>query len=95
MKVTVRLPTALRPYADNESAIDIEVDRPTVAAVIGAIGARYPGVADRTLDDQGQIRRHVNVFVDGENSRFIGGLDAAVANGAEVTILPAVSGGYR
>ena len=93
MKVTVRLPTGLRRFADDQREFDVEIDAPTVAAVIGAVGARYPGVADRALDDQGEIRRHVNVFVDQENVRFTGGLDTPVKDGAEVSILPAVSGG--
>ena len=93
MRVIVKLPTALRRFADDQSRLDVDVVDPTVGAVIDAIGQRYPGVRDRALDDQGEIRRHVNVFVDQENTRFTGGLKTPVTEGAEVSILPAVSGG--
>ena len=93
MRATVTLPSTLARFADGQRHVDVEIAEPTVAAVVAAIGDRYPGVRDRTLDDQGRIRRHVNVFVDQENTRFTGGLDTPVADGAEVTILPAVSGG--
>ena len=94
MRVTVTLASALTKYADGERHIDIDVaDGARLSAVIESIGTKYPGIKDRTLDDQGAIRRHVNVFVDQENVRFLGGLDAPVADGAEVSILPAVSGG--
>lgn len=93
MRVKVTLASALSKYADGERHIDIDVDEGRLSAVIESIGAKYPGIKDRTLDDQGEIRRHVNVFVDHENVRFLGGLDAPVTDGAEVSILPAVSGG--
>ena len=95
LNVVVKLPSALRRFADDLSRVELELDAasPTVGGVIAAIGDRYPGIRDRTLDDQGRIRRHVNVFVDQEDTRFTGGLATPITDGAEVTILPAVSGG--
>ncbi|MBA3653364.1 MAG: MoaD/ThiS family protein [Actinobacteria bacterium] len=94
MPVTVTLASALAKYSGGQRHVTIEVDGDvTLAGVIDAIGARYPGVKDRTVDDQGAIRRHVNVFVGQENVRFTGGLDTPIPVGAEVAILPAVSGG--
>ncbi len=93
MRVTVALPAALTRFADGKRHVEVDVAEPTLAAVIGALGEHYPGVRERTLDDQGLIRRHVNVFVDAENVRFTGGLDTPVTDGVEVSILPAVSGG--
>ncbi len=94
MRVTVTLASALTKYADGERHVVVDVDDGSrLSAVIELIGTKYPGVRDRTLDDQGSIRRHVNVFVNQENVRFLGGLDAALEDGAEVSILPAVSGG--
>ena len=94
MRVTVTLASALTKYADGERHLTIDVDDgASLAAVIDAVGAQHPGVKDRTVDDQGAIRRHVNVFVDQENVRFTGGLDTPIRAEAEVSILPAVSGG--
>jgi sulfur-carrier protein len=93
--VTIRIPTALRRYADEQAKIAVDTDDPatTVQAVLAALSASCPGVVDRVLDEQGALRRHVNVFVDDEEIRFLGGLGALVADGAELSILPAVSGG--
>ena len=97
MRVRVTLSTQLASYAGGAKHLDVEVDgageAPTVAAVLDAVGALHPGVRDRALDDQGALRRHVNVFVNQENVRFTGGLSTPVADGAEVSIFPAVSGG--
>jgi molybdopterin converting factor small subunit len=98
VRIRVTLSAQLASYAGGERHLDVEVDgsgsgAATVGAVIDAVGARHPGVRDRALDDQGAIRRHVNVFVNQENVRFIGGLQAPVTDGAEVSIFPAVSGG--
>jgi molybdopterin converting factor small subunit len=93
--VTVRVPTPLRKYAGGQSKVAVETDDgdPTVETVLGALARTCPGVVDRVLDEQGALRRHVNVFVDEEEVRFLGGLAAPVADGAVVSILPAVSGG--
>ena len=89
------LASQLAEYAGGARHVDVDVDgsAPTVAAVIDAVGAQHPGVRDRALDEQGAIRRHVNVFVNQENVRFTGGLQTPVTDGAEVSIFPAVSGG--
>jgi len=92
--VRVTLASQLAQYAGGERHLSVELDGDaTVAAVLDAVGALHPGVRDRALDDQGVIRRHVNVFVNQENVRFTGGLQTPVTNGAEVSIFPAVSGG--
>ena len=88
------LASQLAEYAGGEKHVTVDVDGDaTVAAVIDAMGALHPGVRDRALDDQGALRRHVNVFVNQENVRFTGGLQTPVTDGAEVSIFPAVSGG--
>ena len=68
-------------------------ERATVAAVLEALWRAYPGVRDRVLTEQGEVRPHVNVFVGPESIRFTGGLATSVPDGAEISILPAVSGG--
>lgn len=93
--VAVRIPTALRRFAEERGTVEVDLagDPPTLAGVLEVLAARCPGVVDRVLDDRGQIRRHVNVFIGTENVRTIGGLDATIADGDEVSIVPAVSGG--
>jgi molybdopterin converting factor small subunit len=96
--VTVRLPAALRGLAGSQAAIEMdlvasEAEVVTVGDVLAALRSAYTGVHDAVLDECGAVRRHVNVFVGAENIRFAAGLATPVAAGADVWILPAVSGG--
>ena len=96
--VTVRLPAALRSATDGRSTVhvDVAVDRPgpvTVGPVLAALKSICPGAHHGTLDERGEVRPHVNVFVGAENIRLAGGLATPVPLGDEVWILPAVSGG--
>jgi len=91
MSVRVRIPTTLRSLAGGSS--EVEVDGSTVGEALKALDAAHPGFADRLLDDEGNLRRFVNVFVAGQDVRFDDGIDTVVADGQEVTILPAVAGG--
>jgi molybdopterin synthase sulfur carrier subunit len=91
MAVKVKIPTQLRAAAGGES--DIEVDGGTVGEVLDALFDRHGELRDRLSDDDGGLRRFVNVYVDGEDIRFTDGLDTPVADGREVQILPAVAGG--
>ena len=68
-------------------------DRRTVGGLLGALSASHPGLCDRLMTEQGALRPHVNIFVDGENIRFTGGLGTPVAAGSEILVLPAISGG--
>ncbi|MFN8133014.1 MAG: ubiquitin-like small modifier protein 1 [Solirubrobacteraceae bacterium] len=90
MAVTVKIPTQLRSATDGEP--QTTVDGATVGEVLDALYARFDGLADR-ITEGGEVRRFVNVYVGGEDIRFLDGLDTAVADGGEVTILPAVAGG--
>jgi molybdopterin synthase sulfur carrier subunit len=90
MSVEVRIPTILRPYTGGEKIVTGEGT--DLRTVIVDLEARYPGIADRLVDEQG-LRRFVNVYLNDEDVRFTGGLDTAVADGDSVTILPAVAGG--
>lgn len=91
MAVTVKLPAQLRAAAGGAGRI--EVDGATVGAVLEAVYAQHPELKDRLTDEGGALRRFVNVYVDGEDVRFDGGLERAVPDGSEVQILPAVAGG--
>ncbi len=88
---TVRLPTVLRPQAGG--ATTVEIAGATVGEIITNLVAAYPGLESSLLDDDGNVRKFVNLYVDDEDVRFAEGLDTVVAAGDEVAILPAVAGG--
>jgi molybdopterin synthase sulfur carrier subunit len=90
MSVTVRIPAPLRPLAGGASAVECAPG--TVRDLIDQLDAEHSGFRDRVMD-AGALRRFVNVFVAGEDVRFREGIDTVVAEGQEVTILPAVAGG--
>jgi molybdopterin converting factor small subunit len=91
MPVTVRIPTTLRPLAGGRSTVEVEGS--TVGEVLKSLDAAHEGFADRLLDEQGNLRRFVNVFVADDDVRYLQGLDTPVPDGATVAILPAVAGG--
>jgi sulfur-carrier protein len=91
MSVTVRVPTTLRTLTGGDA--EVEVEGGTVGEVLGALEERHPGFASRILDDEGGIRRFVNVFVADDDVRFLEGLDTPVPEGETLAIIPAVAGG--
>ena len=91
MAVTVRIPTTLRPMSGG--AKPVEVAPGTLTDVIAALDAAHPGFADRLLDDDGALRKFVNIFVDDDDVRYLEGLATEVADGITVSIIPAVAGG--
>ncbi|HEY1117159.1 MAG TPA: ubiquitin-like small modifier protein 1 [Acidimicrobiales bacterium] len=91
MTATVRIPTTLRPMAGGKS--EVEVEGATVGEVLEALDAAHPGFADRLLDDDGKLRKFVNVFVADDDVRFMDGLETPVPDGETVAIIPAVAGG--
>jgi MoaD family protein len=92
MAVTVKIPAQLR--ATTNGASDVEVEGSNVGEALEAVYAEHPDLRDR-ITDGGELRRFVNVYVSGEDIRFQQGLETAVSDGDEVTILPAVAGGCR
>jgi molybdopterin converting factor small subunit len=90
MSVEVRIPTILRPYTGGEK--NVTGEGADLRALIANLDSRYPGISERLVDEQG-LRRFVNVYLNDEDVRFLGGLDTVVADGDSVTILPAVAGG--
>ncbi len=90
MAVEVRSPTILRNYTGGAKAVDGSGD--TLAEVIDSVESDHPGIKDRLIEE-GDLRRFINVYVNDEDVRFIGGLTAAVGDGDSVVILPAVAGG--
>lgn len=91
MTATVRIPTPLRNLTGDQAAVTVE--GASVGEVVKNLDAAYPGIGERVLDDDGQVRRFVNVFVDDEDIRFADGLDTPVKDGSTVSIIPAVAGG--
>jgi molybdopterin converting factor small subunit len=90
MAIDVRIPTILRTYTDGAKAVT--GDGATLSALIDDLEASHPGLKGRLVDD-GDLRRFVNVYVNDEDVRFIGGLDAELSDGDQVVVLPAVAGG--
>jgi sulfur-carrier protein len=91
MSVLVKIPTQLRAAAGGEA--EAQVDGATVREVLDGLFERHRELRVRIADDDGSLRRFVNVYVAGEDIRFLDGLATPVADGAELTILPAVAGG--
>lgn len=91
MAVTVKIPTPLRSLTNNADSASIEAT--DLGAVVTALEAQFPGMRERLLDDSGEIRRFVNVYVNGEDVRFLSGLATALKAGDEVSLVPAVAGG--
>ena len=91
MSVTVRIPTQLRELSGG--AAEVTAEGATVADVLKDLEAKHAGFTERLFDDQGELRRFVNVFVADEDIRFLDGVNTAVADGTTVSIIPAVAGG--
>ena len=91
MSIEVRVPTILRSYTDGQKAV--QADGETIADLLTDLDARFPGIRGRLITDEGALHRFVNVYVNDEDVRFLGALDAKLNVGDSVTILPAVAGG--
>ena len=91
MNSTIRIPTTLRSLTAGESSV--EVPSGTVREVLASLESAHPGFQERLLDDDGSLRRFVNIFVSDDDIRFLQGLDTPVEPGATLAIVPAVAGG--
>ena len=91
MSVSVKVPTPLRKVTNGAS--QVTADAANVRELIEALEGQFPGMRERLCDDDGSLRRFVNVFVGDEDIRFLQGLDTALEEGVEVSIVPAVAGG--
>jgi molybdopterin synthase sulfur carrier subunit len=92
MTVKVKIPTPLRGLTNNQDTVEAD-GAGTVAEVVQNLEQNYPGMRERLLDDQGELRRFVNIYVNGEDIRFLDNLATAIKPGDEVSIVPAVAGG--
>jgi sulfur-carrier protein len=91
MAVTVRIPTTMRPISGGSSTVSVEGS--TLGEVLAALEAAHPGFHERLFDDNGGLRKFVNVFVADDDVRYLDGLDTKVPAGETVSIIPAVAGG--
>jgi sulfur-carrier protein len=94
MQVLFKIPGPLREFTGNQSPVCLEVEAgANLLQVLQALFVEYPGLRDRVLTEASETRQHVNIFVGNENVRYTGGLATAISAGAEVSIVPAITGG--
>ena len=91
MAATVRIPTTMRPLTGGEKQVEVEPG--PLKDVIAALEARHAGMADRLVDEDGELRKFVNIFVDDDDVRYLDGLATEVPDSVTVSIIPAVAGG--
>ena len=95
MTITFLIPSYLRVHTGGLSNIELSTSATTVAEGLSALWLEFPGLRDRVLTEQGEVRQHVNIFVGEENIRDSGGLGAPVRDGCEIMIVPNVAGGCQ
>ena len=93
MPLLFHIPGALREFTAGRSTVKVEHSGGTAYQALCALCAQYPGVRDRILTEQGELRQHVNIFIGTEDIRYTGGLATKVPDGSEISVVPAVSGG--
>lgn len=91
MPVTVRIPTPLRAVAKGNA--DVQAKGETIEAVIGDLERQFPGMRERLVDDAGELRRFINIYVNEEDIRFLQSQKTALKDGDQVSIVPAIAGG--
>ena len=91
MAVTVHVPTPLRKLTGNQS--EVQAEAATVAELVDNLESAHAGIKEKLLDESGDIRRYVNIYVDDEDIRFLDGKDTSLRDGDSVSIVPAIAGG--
>jgi molybdopterin synthase sulfur carrier subunit len=93
MSVLVRIPTPLRRVTNGEEKASVEGDN--LLQIIDSLESQYPGIRERLCDEAGDLRHFVNIYINGEDVRFLQGLETGTQSGDEISIVPAVAGGER
>jgi molybdopterin synthase sulfur carrier subunit len=91
VSVIVKIPTPLRRLTNDQEKV--QADGGSLAECISGLDGTYPGLKERLCDEQGELRRFVNVYINGEDVRFLSGLQTPLKQGDEISIVPAVAGG--
>ena len=91
MASKVRIPTPLRKLTDNQESIEVESN--TIGGAIDELEGKFPGIKERLVDEDGEIRRFVNVYVNEEDIRFLENKDTPLKEGDDISIIPAIAGG--
>jgi sulfur-carrier protein len=91
MPKTIRIPTPLRKLTNNEETVEVKAG--TIGEVVAELQSRFPGIRERLLDDRGEVRRFVNIYVNEEDIRFLQNQATPLKDGDEVSIIPAIAGG--
>ncbi len=91
MSATVRIPTPLRKVTNGEDMASVEGN--TMSEVVEALENQFPGLKDRICEPTGELRSFVNVYINGEDIRFVDGMSSSISSGDEISIVPAVAGG--
>jgi molybdopterin converting factor small subunit len=95
MSCKIKIPTPLRRHTDGLSTVEVPngSDATTVRTTLTGLTNKYPTIGDRLFDGQGQVKTHINIFLNNEDIRFLNGLDTSVKDGDTVVLLPALAGG--
>lgn len=93
MSVLIRIPTPLRPLTNGQN--EVQETGESVREILDKLTARYPGIGERLLDEKGEVRRFINIYVNEEDIRFREGVQTALKEGDELSIIPAIAGGSR
>ena len=91
MAITVHIPAPLRKLTDNQN--EVEVDAATVGDLVDNLESAYAGIKEKLVDENGEIRRYVNIYVNDEDIRFLDGSETLLSNGDSLSIVPAIAGG--
>lgn len=92
MSVRIRVPTPLRKFTQGADEVDAQGD--TVKALVDDLEHQFPGIKERICDETGKVRRFVNVYVNGDDIRFLQNLETTVSSGDNISIVPAIAGGF-
>ena len=93
MSVIVRIPTPLRRLTQGEDKVSVEGE--SLGEVVDALESQFTGIKDRLCDEAGELRNFVNIYINGEDVRFLNGLKTDTSDGDEISVVPAVAGGFR
>lgn len=91
MSVMVRIPTPLRRMTNGKDKVEVESDN--LGDLVEKLNSEFPGFKDRLVDEEGELRYFVNIYLNGEDVRFMDGLNTSTSSGDEISIVPAVAGG--